>query len=61
MQFGPQEDFASYPRTFEEDCAALEGRRVEVLFAPSLEVTRVQVPGLSAIRRGHSGRCTSAA
>jgi pantoate--beta-alanine ligase len=62
LQFGPQEDFASYPRTFEEDCAALEGRGVEVLFAPPLEVmypgdqsaaTRVEVPGLSTILCGH--------
>ena len=62
LQFGPQEDFAAYPRTFEEDCAALEGRDTELLFAPTLEVmypgdraaaTRVEVPGLSTILCGH--------
>ncbi|HEX5236478.1 MAG TPA: pantoate--beta-alanine ligase [Silvibacterium sp.] len=36
-QFGPQEDFAKYPRTFEADCAALEREEVAVLFAPSTE------------------------
>jgi len=34
-QFGPNEDFASYPRTFEEDCRKLESARVDLLFAPS--------------------------
>jgi pantoate--beta-alanine ligase len=62
LQFGPQEDFANYPRTFEDDVAALEGRGVEVLFAPTLEAmypgdqaaaTRVEVPGLSTILCGH--------
>jgi pantoate--beta-alanine ligase len=62
LQFGPQEDFAAYPRTFEEDCAALISRGTELLFAPSLEVmypgdqaaaTRVEVPGLSTILCGH--------
>jgi pantoate--beta-alanine ligase len=34
LQFGPGEDFATYPRTFEEDCRSLEVERVDVLFAP---------------------------
>ena len=34
-QFGPNEDFASYPRTFDEDCRKLEAADVHVLFAPS--------------------------
>lgn len=33
-QFGPNEDLASYPRTFEADCALLEKEGVDVLFAP---------------------------
>jgi pantoate--beta-alanine ligase len=62
LQFGPAEDFATYPRTFEEDVAALEGRHVELLFAPTIEVmypgdqssaTLVEVPGLSTILCGH--------
>ncbi len=32
-QFAPTEDLAQYPRTFESDCAALEGR-AELVFAP---------------------------
>jgi pantoate--beta-alanine ligase len=34
-QFGPNEDFASYPRTFDEDCRKLEAAGVDILFAPS--------------------------
>jgi pantoate--beta-alanine ligase len=34
LQFAPGEDFAKYPRTFEEDCRSLEVERVDVLFAP---------------------------
>jgi pantoate--beta-alanine ligase len=34
LQFGPNEDFERYPRTFESDCAALEREGVDVLFAP---------------------------
>jgi pantoate--beta-alanine ligase len=36
-QFGPNEDFARYPRTFDADCALLEAERVDLLFAPSVE------------------------
>ncbi|HTS23041.1 MAG TPA: pantoate--beta-alanine ligase [Casimicrobiaceae bacterium] len=34
LQFGPNEDFDRYPRTFEADCGALERLGVDVLFAP---------------------------
>ncbi len=34
LQFGPNEDFASYPRTLEQDCAKLESVGVDVVFAP---------------------------
>lgn len=34
LQFGPKEDFASYPRTFQEDCAKLEAAGVYCVFAP---------------------------
>lgn len=34
-QFGPNEDYAKYPRTFDADCAALEREGVDLLFAPS--------------------------
>lgn len=34
-QFGPNEDFASYPRDEARDAALLEAREVDVLFAPS--------------------------
>ncbi len=34
LQFLPHEDFDSYPRTFEVDCAKLESRGCHVVFAP---------------------------
>lgn len=34
LQFLPHEDFDSYPRTFEADCAKLEAQGCDVLFAP---------------------------
>jgi pantoate--beta-alanine ligase len=65
LQFGPNEDFTRYPRTFDEDCALLESAGVDILFAPSTEamtpkdaVTFVEVPSISdrldgAHRPGH--------
>jgi len=64
-QFGPNEDFAKYPRTFEADYALLEAEGVDVIFAPAPEEmypagssTFVEVEGLShrldgASRPGH--------
>lgn len=53
-QFGPNEDLANYPRSFERDCELLEQEGVEFVFAPSVEemypagaVTWVRVEGLS--------------
>ena len=53
-QFGPNEDFARYPRTFEADCALLATEEVDFLFAPAVDemypagaTTRVHVAGLS--------------
>jgi pantoate--beta-alanine ligase len=64
-QFGPNEDFARYPRTFEADCALAKSEGADVVFAPAVEelyppgaATFVEVAGLSdrldgASRPGH--------
>lgn len=53
-QFGPKEDFARYPRSFDADCALAESEGASVVFAPSVEeiypagaATFVEVEGLS--------------
>lgn len=60
-QFGPNEDLAKYPRTFERDCQLLEKEKADLLFAPSVEemypqdaVTWVTVEGLSEKLDGKS-------
>ena len=64
-QFGPNEDYARYPRTFEADCALAKTEGADAVFAPSVEelypagaATFVEVEGLSnrldgASRPGH--------
>jgi pantoate--beta-alanine ligase len=64
-QFGPNEDYARYPRTFEADCALAKAEGADVVFAPKVEelypngaATFVEVEGLSerldgASRPGH--------
>lgn len=37
LQFGPNEDFEKYPRTFEADCEKLTAAGVDVLFAPTVK------------------------
>jgi len=60
-QFGPNEDFSIYPRTFERDSELLKNEGVDLLFAPSAEemypkgaVTWVTVEGLSDKLDGRS-------
>lgn len=61
LQFGPQEDFASYPRTFVNDRSALDDVGVDLLFMPDVgeiypgdrgKSTRIEVPELSDILCG---------
>ena len=60
-QFGPNEDFALYPRTFDADCKLLEAEGADVVFAPTTAEmypaaasTYVEVAGLSERLDGSS-------
>jgi pantoate--beta-alanine ligase len=60
-QFGPNEDFGTYPRAFERDQSLLENEGVDLLFAPTVEemyppgaVTWVTVDELSTKLDGRS-------
>lgn len=62
LQFGPSEDLAKYPRTFEEDCRLLEAEGVDFLFAPTPEemyrdgATTIVDPGLVGTRLDGASR-----
>ena len=61
LQFAPHEDFDTYPRTLQADCAKLEAAGCDVVFAPSEaelypqpQTFRVQPPpALADILEGH--------
>ena len=61
LQFGPNEDFAAYPRTPEEDRRLLESLNADLLFTPTVEemyprgqvtTARVVVPEIDSILCG---------
>jgi len=66
LQFGPKEDFATYPKDLERDCALAASAGVDAVFAPEVsemypyypQLTTVQVAGVTeglcgASRPGH--------
>ena len=72
-QFGPNEDFARYPRTPDADAAGLDAAGCDVVWLPSVDAmypygadgaVRMRVPGITDVlegahRRGHfDGVCT---
>jgi len=62
LQFGPKEDLAKYPRTFDEDLELCTKEGVDVVFAPGPDVVypegdpgvRVSAGALGTLLEGHS-------
>src|SRR6185503_853530 len=61
MQFGPNEDFAHYPRTPSQDAKMLQQAGCDLMFSPEVgeiypngasNATRIEVPGISNILCG---------
>lgn len=64
-QFGPNEDYQSYPRSLERDCAVADASGVDVVFAPGpsamypagyqtyVDVEQLTLPLCGAARPGH--------
>jgi pantoate--beta-alanine ligase len=61
MQFGPNEDFAHYPRTPSQDAKLLQEAGCDLMFSPEVgeiypngasNATRIEVPGISRILCG---------
>ena len=61
MQFGPNEDFAHYPRTPTQDARMLSDAGCDLMFMPDVgeiypngadQATRIEVPGISSILCG---------
>ena len=64
-QFGPEEDFAAYPRDFARDCRLLQKEQIDIVFHPALatmypegaetyiELEKLSLPLCGATRPGH--------
>jgi pantoate--beta-alanine ligase len=61
MQFGPNEDFAHYPRTPSQDAKMLQEAGCDLMFSPEVgeiypngasNATRIEVPGISRVLCG---------
>lgn len=54
-QFGPNEDFDSYPRTFEQDQALLELEGADIIFAPEVSEVYPNWPNLTKVQVAELG------
>lgn len=49
LQFGPKEDFSTYPRDFDRDRALAEGEKVDFLFYPSVKEMYPREPSVKVV------------
>lgn len=54
IQFGPNEDFAAYPRTFEDDCAKCEAEEVAAIFHPAPDAMYLPDASVSLVEKSLS-------
>ena len=54
-QFGPNEDFDSYPRTLEADCEKLESKDTDIVFAPATEEVYPKWPNITSVHVAELG------
>lgn len=58
-QFGPNEDFTKYPRTFEQDCYLAQAAGADIIFAPERDAmygdnpSHIHVPLVTDLFEGH--------
>jgi pantoate--beta-alanine ligase len=55
LQFGPNEDLARYPRTFDEDLKLCEAAEVDLVFAPTVEEIYPAGPPAVTVQPGPMG------
>ncbi len=58
LQFGPQEDFARYPRSLEEDLAACRALGVDAVFIPTVEMMYPSTTVDTAVDTAHTSQTT---
>lgn len=56
LQFGPSEDFARYPRTFDDDAKLASDRGVDLLFAPTKEDIYPEYAPVVMVHSGSVGK-----
>lgn len=55
LQFGPSDDFEQYPRTLDDDRAALAGRGVDLVFAPAVDEMYPSGASATTVTAGAAG------
>ncbi|WP_251358309.1 pantoate--beta-alanine ligase [Kangiella sp. TOML190] len=55
-QFGPNEDFDSYPRTLDADCDKLKNQGTDIVFAPATDEVYPKWPNITSVHVAKLGK-----